>query len=279
MDDCGQSLSHRSGRSSLAYCFLLPLFSFTDTTVSSLPAGQFSDRMWGFAHFKYQSIRQRDNDEEKIDNLLQGSQQRNGGRPLSIVVALSTLLAFILGMMVQSALTKATSEDLPHERSWAQSLQPKTSWARFRGRLYAESPYRGNPSKSIDDAWGRFTDNKWFDGGAVVLSVSEDDIRRSWKDGDDEWFNSTVRLDERNGGGYMATLEIFHQLHCLVSKSHTEAGNGTCAYLPGRICFVNTPIKINTPLRITRKAMTSEDILVSAAKSGTRRHKVEFWLI
>ena len=79
----------------------------------------------------------------------------------------------------------------------------------------AKSAYRGTPNKTIDDAWARFTTSPWFDGGAVVLSVSEDDMRASRKASDDEWFNSTVRLDEENGGGFMATLEVFHQLHCL----------------------------------------------------------------
>jgi len=33
---------------------------------------------------------------------------------------------------------------------------------------------------------------------------------------DQVWFNSTVELDEDAGGGYMATIDAFHQLHCLV---------------------------------------------------------------
>ncbi|KAH8882946.1 hypothetical protein GQ53DRAFT_664950 [Thozetella sp. PMI_491] len=105
--------------------------------------------------------------------------------------------------------------DQPHELFWHPEFRPKTDWIKFQGRLYAPSQYRGTPEKSIDDAWARYTQSPWFDGGSVVLGVAEDDIRRSRKAGDDEWFNSTVRLDERNGGGHMATLEVFHQMHCL----------------------------------------------------------------
>jgi len=52
-----------------------------------------------------------------------------------------------------------------------------------------------------------------IDGTVAIFPVTEDDIRRSRKT--DEWFNSTVRFDPEHGGGYMGTLEMFHQLHCV----------------------------------------------------------------
>jgi hypothetical protein len=50
-----------------------------------------------------------------------------------------------------------------------------------------------------------------------VLGVTEADIRANNKMHDEDWFNSTVVLEEGNGGDtrYMATLEVFHQMHCL----------------------------------------------------------------
>jgi hypothetical protein len=141
--------------------------------------------------------------------------------PLAYVPA--GFLIFLLGMALQYALMKSFStpesvglSEQPHELFWRPNFRPKTEWIKFQGRLYAPSQYRGTPEKSIDDAWARYTHSPWFDGGSVVLGVSADDIRRSRKAGEDEWFNSTVRLDEQNGGGYMATLEVFHQMHCLV---------------------------------------------------------------
>ncbi|KAI0871724.1 hypothetical protein GGS24DRAFT_503467 [Hypoxylon argillaceum] len=59
------------------------------------------------------------------------------------------------------------------------------------------------------------SDWSWVDGTAVVLSVGHEEVKSARKDKGDEWFNSTVRLGDANGGGMMATLEMFHQLHCL----------------------------------------------------------------
>lgn len=33
---------------------------------------------------------------------------------------------------------------------------------------------------------------------------------------------SVVKFREEDGGGYMATLEFGHQMHCLVSYSHRQ---------------------------------------------------------
>lgn len=52
--------------------------------------------------------------------------------------------------------------------------------------------------------------------------MSTDAVARSRKTDHGEWFNSTVELEPENGGGYMATIEMFHQLHCLVNKAGTE---------------------------------------------------------
>lgn len=134
-----------------------------------------------------------------------------------LLLLLASLAIFMSGMAFEYLSMSRTDENLPHELIWNLELKSsRTAWTKWAGHLKASSPYRGIPSQSIDNAWGRYTDSKWFDGGAVVLGVSREDIGRSWKDTSEEWFNSTVRLDKKNGGGYMATLEIFHQLHCLV---------------------------------------------------------------
>lgn len=52
----------------------------------------------------------------------------------------------------------------------------------------------------------------------MVLSVGPEEVKAAKKDQEEEWFNSTVQLGDANGGGMMATLEMFHQLHCLVRK-------------------------------------------------------------
>jgi len=56
-----------------------------------------------------------------------------------------------------------------------------------------------------------------IDGTASLIAVNKDDIKRVNKTSNEDWFNTTVEYGDLNGGGYMATLELFHQLHCLVS--------------------------------------------------------------
>jgi hypothetical protein len=55
---------------------------------------------------------------------------------------------------------------------------------------------------------------------AAVLNVSRAEIFRS---GNTAALETVVELDEENGGGYMGTLEIFHQLHCLVSSGQPKS--------------------------------------------------------
>ena len=50
---------------------------------------------------------------------------------------------------------------------------------------------------------------------AAVLSTTIDEVHRS---SNDDSVDTLVRLDQENGGGYMGSLEMFHQLHCLVSE-------------------------------------------------------------
>ena len=49
-----------------------------------------------------------------------------------------------------------------------------------------------------------------------MLGVTEEDAVKSRKMDDPVSFNTTAHLEEEGGGGLVATLEIFHQLHCLV---------------------------------------------------------------
>lgn len=49
-----------------------------------------------------------------------------------------------------------------------------------------------------------------------TLAISEDELQRIGKD---STANATVQIPDSLGGGYFATLEVFHNLHCLVSSS------------------------------------------------------------
>ncbi|KIW86210.1 hypothetical protein Z517_01605 [Fonsecaea pedrosoi CBS 271.37] len=67
---------------------------------------------------------------------------------------------------------------------------------------------RGMPaSTSSDDTiW------TWMVETAVVLNVSREEMYSS---GNAAALETVVELDQDNGGGFMGTLEVFHQLHCL----------------------------------------------------------------
>ncbi|EQK99072.1 hypothetical protein OCS_05216 [Ophiocordyceps sinensis CO18] len=106
---------------------------------------------------------------------------------------------------------------------------------RFNGSFEFSGKFRGWPSPLIDHEWDRFTHNRkawlaprvnlvmltgpaWIDGTSSLIAVNEDDIKGA-KPSDQAWLNTTVEYGEVNGGGYMATLELFHQLHCLVEHA------------------------------------------------------------
>lgn len=55
-----------------------------------------------------------------------------------------------------------------------------------------------------------------IDGTSVVITVDSSEIKASNKTAPEDWLNSTVKLDSSDGPRYLGTLELFHQLHCLV---------------------------------------------------------------
>ncbi|KAN0099046.1 protein of unknown function (DUF3328) domain containing protein [Hyaloscypha variabilis] len=69
--------------------------------------------------------------------------------------------------------------------------------------FYDTSPYKGSPSKAIDNSW-----NDLIRSGYV--SISEDAIENKLHKNKDY-----VTIPEEQGGGYLGNLEVYHQLHCL----------------------------------------------------------------
>jgi len=115
------------------------------------------------------------------------------------------------GLIFQHSLDSAS---LPQDWSPELAALPMKN-IRFNGSFEFPSEFRGATTE-VDEAWNRFTKNKYIDGTAIVLAVSEEDIRNSNKVHNSDWYNSTVVLQETEDDvKYMATLEVFHQLHCL----------------------------------------------------------------
>lgn len=106
-----------------------------------------------------------------------------------------------------------------------QDIPARLATVRFNGSLDYPSEYRGAPSLQVDGAWDKMTKGKYLIqyikhanisyltiSLVKIISVSESDVIKSGSTKD------AVRVPEEFGGGYMATLEITHQLHCLVSS-------------------------------------------------------------
>ncbi|KAF9554911.1 hypothetical protein CPC08DRAFT_821399 [Agrocybe pediades] len=77
---------------------------------------------------------------------------------------------------------------------------------KFNGTFDWPSEYRGQPSEEIDAEWWRISQ------AVKPTRLSRDDIVALGKNPDSP---SLVRFPEEDGGGYMASIEVTHQLHCL----------------------------------------------------------------
>ncbi|KAH9828729.1 uncharacterized protein C8Q71DRAFT_792669 [Rhodofomes roseus] len=74
----------------------------------------------------------------------------------------------------------------------------------FNGSLRHPSEFRGSPTPELDAAWDRIS-------GLRPLRLSEDDLAKIGK----ESTPSLAKYHEEDGGGYFATIEIAHHMHCL----------------------------------------------------------------
>jgi hypothetical protein len=75
---------------------------------------------------------------------------------------------------------------------------------RFNGSLKAPSPYRSDPSPEIDEAWSQVTKS------VPLFSITENDVAKLKKNKDE-----IVKVPDEERGGYLAGLEVSHQIHCV----------------------------------------------------------------
>lgn len=68
-------------------------------------------------------------------------------------------------------------------------------------QLETANPFKGEPSPEMDDAWNKLL-------GPTAVRVGKEVL--------DKINRSSVALTD--GSGYMVTLDVYHQLHCLVSE-------------------------------------------------------------
>ena len=92
--------------------------------------------------------------------------------------------------------------------TWSPALEifndDDISQQRFDGALRNSNRFRGPPSPEIDEAWEEIL---YPDGGLVRLS-KEQLLRVNASE-------YAAEYTEEMGGGYIAGIEVFHQLHCV----------------------------------------------------------------
>lgn len=77
----------------------------------------------------------------------------------------------------------------------------------FNGTFGNDSIFRHDPSPEVDYAW------RYISTGVGVARMSKEDFEHAGISLD------MARLpEEYYGGGYMGFIEVFHQLHCVVSS-------------------------------------------------------------
>ena len=69
-----------------------------------------------------------------------------------------------------------------------------------------------------------------LDGRQGRLAVTSDVVERLEKASDPGWFESLVTLNHDGEERYMATLDIFHEVHCLVSPGYVSSFNRHSAH-------------------------------------------------
>ena len=96
---------------------------------------------------------------------------------------------------------------------------------RFISSYKSQSPYKGPPSPDVDAAWDRIIEGRCCKNDIVLsninivgaMSITQETLDRI------NASEHAVKLPDESGGGYLAILEVFHQLHCVVRpNSHSK---------------------------------------------------------
>lgn len=80
----------------------------------------------------------------------------------------------------------------------------------FSGRFGHQSSWTGPPSPEVDAAWNNIT-------SAGGFGISDEDLLKI-----NSWPEQAVRLPPSHGGQYLGTLDVFHKIHCVVSKRRND---------------------------------------------------------
>ncbi|KAL2818340.1 hypothetical protein BJX63DRAFT_384022 [Aspergillus granulosus] len=126
--------------------------------------------------------------------------------------------AFALGALLSVAVTSLSSPTESRTRTDCDCTRTLSAYSpaleifsdsdltteRFNGALRVPNRFRGSPSQEIDDAWDEIL---YAEGGLVRLTRAEVELVNASE--------FAAEYTQDLGGGYIAGVEVFHQLHCL----------------------------------------------------------------
>ncbi|PCG89967.1 Protein of unknown function DUF3328 [Penicillium occitanis (nom. inval.)] len=147
-------------------------------------------------------------EDERIESEKTLNSHHNHGwnlRSLGVGIILGFILSLLAFMII---LTEPKDKCVRQVSTWSPALEifndNDLSQQRFDGALRDPNRFRGPPSQDIDDAWAEIT---YPNGGLVRLSKDQlDRVNAS---------EYAAEYTEEMGGGYIAGIEVFHQLHCV----------------------------------------------------------------
>ncbi|KAL7917021.1 hypothetical protein ACQKWADRAFT_307810 [Trichoderma austrokoningii] len=120
------------------------------------------------------------------------------------ILMLFTSVTFFTIATLRSS-SKPTSIEPAYTQEYGPALRAvggQYGW-QLLGEFDQPSKWRGQPNKGVDEAWISSTH-------AGAFSITKEEVERMGK-----LTNSTIMLPASSGGGYMASLEATHQLHCV----------------------------------------------------------------
>ncbi|KAF7860756.1 hypothetical protein EAF04_008274 [Stromatinia cepivora] len=125
-------------------------------------------------------------------------------------IFIGVIFGFILNLVTYEIISMSSENDSCTRKLsiWSPALSifndEEISVQRFVGALRTPNKFRGPPSPEIDDAWDEIT---YPEGGLVRISKEQlERINAS---------EYAAEYTEEMGGGYIAGVEVFHQIHCL----------------------------------------------------------------
>ncbi|KAL9597002.1 MAG: hypothetical protein Q9219_005428 [cf. Caloplaca sp. 3 TL-2023] len=140
----------------------------------------------------------------------QAPRPKGGLNPWLLPALLSAILS---GVLVATTPRNTIKVDdlscLKAQSIWSPALEATLPLhnVKFNGTLEYPSDFRGPPSPELDDAWETLVNRQ----SIGAFGISDADFLRLNQTLD----GNTTRLGDYQGGQLFATLEVFHQLHCL----------------------------------------------------------------